>query len=357
MALAVGDQLNGKRPASCSVCGTKVWRRSRDLRVYAAHYCGRKCQSIGQTRSQTGRRSPKRNAILRTCLHCGSAFDSKPCLIRDGKGKYCSRACVTAAKAAPRCHCEVCGTEFPAYGGKANRFCSKPCYSQWMGENQHGEAHPRWGKSLEAGRHFDRECTFCRKPVRVHGRRADLPRIFCSRHCSSAWVSENLSGPTHPNSLPAALLPCAHCGTTVGVQPYRARRGRGRVFCSKECQAEWQSENVRGDRHPNWRGGNGDSERKTWLRSAGGSRWKRVCRLRDAYTCWLCGKQHHPRSAALHVHHAVPFASRSEFRSDPANGLCLCARCPDGRGHWWLHSTIGKATREVIEAEVVAKCL
>ena len=42
---------------------------------------------------------------------------------------------------------------------------------------------------------------------------------------------------------------CKQCEKTFRLKPSAVKRGRG-VFCSKGCQAEWQSENLCGSSHP-----------------------------------------------------------------------------------------------------------
>jgi hypothetical protein len=42
---------------------------------------------------------------------------------------------------------------------------------------------------------------------------------------------------------------CKQCGKEFRLKPYAIKRGRG-IFCSKQCQAKWFSENRRGEAHP-----------------------------------------------------------------------------------------------------------
>jgi len=44
------------------------------------------------------------------------------------------------------------------------------------------------------------------------------------------------------------------CNKEFLVYPYQIKYGKGK-FCSKKCYGKWQSINIRGKKHPNWREG------------------------------------------------------------------------------------------------------
>lgn len=64
----------------------------------------------------------------RDCQVCGTPFYVKADKVRDGNGKFCSRACYIKSKSLARYDrvCNWCGTDFIAAGAKA-RFCSRVC--------------------------------------------------------------------------------------------------------------------------------------------------------------------------------------------------------------------------------------
>ncbi len=51
--------------------------------------------------------------------------------------------------------------------------------------------------------------------------------------------------------------------------------------------------------------------------------WRYRVLSRDNNTCQDCGYQ----DVGLHVHHIIPFAEYPEHRTDPNNGVTLCADC------------------------------
>ena len=118
------------------------------------------------------------------------------------------------------------------------------------------------------------------------------------------------------------------CGKEFKQWKTRVRDGRG-VFCSKECQHEWRSKNIRGKAHPSWNGGvnpyNPEFNEKL----------KEKIRRRDSYTCQLCGKHQDSLRVKLHVHHMD--YNPQNCRLD--NLIALCNRCHSGTNlnhRWWI---------------------
>lgn len=89
-----------------------------------------------------------------TCQYCGKEFHVKPCALKRGRGKYCSKECMSASGSVIK-KCEVCKKEFSfKRSHDANghgRYCSMKCRS--IGFDQRGilkgENAPRYidGKS------------------------------------------------------------------------------------------------------------------------------------------------------------------------------------------------------------------
>lgn len=78
--------------------------------------------------------------IDRNCLTCGKPLEVRPCDIKSGRGKYCSRECANLAKKGKSTSkkgkktgeyktCEECGKSFYCYPSQITkrRFCSKEC--------------------------------------------------------------------------------------------------------------------------------------------------------------------------------------------------------------------------------------
>lgn len=89
---------------------------------------------------------------------------------------------------------------------------------------------------------------------------------------------------------------------------------------------------LRGNDHPNFRGGYGSSSEQVWR----GRTWPEVRRLvleRDGYTC-QDGGEFAPSGAGLHVHHVIPYRLRPV--NDPRWLVTLCKSHHMSRPeHWW----------------------
>lgn len=107
---------------TCQVCG--VGFEGHHTQKYCSHAC---------------RDESMRQGVDLTCPQCGKVYQKKPWEIQAGRGKFCSRACYTAArigKERPSTWrryekvCPVCGKTFTV-GGRAGsvnqRVCSDEC--------------------------------------------------------------------------------------------------------------------------------------------------------------------------------------------------------------------------------------
>lgn len=93
-----------------------------------------------------------------------------------------------------------------------------------------------------------------------------------------------------------------------------------RNFCNHDCRTAWQSWFRRGERHPNYKEGNGVS--KDW------ELLSRMIRARDG-CCLRCGREETKSGRKLHVHHIRPkdeFEQRSEA-DEPTNLVSVCFDC------------------------------
>ena len=181
---------------------------------------------------------------------------------------------------------------------------------------------------------------------------AEAARFFCNRNCRGRWTSKNLVGPAASRNAPKTTTPCETCGTPVRVLDCIRKRGGGR-FCSPSCSSRfnWSKGSCKGYRgagHPNWKGGTArgydgwsDYDRR---------RWAAKVKARDSLKCQLCGRQWRSTWGG-HAHHKASRSRYPALRDRIENGITLCYRCPDGRGHLWIHSKAGEQLRERWERE------
>jgi len=119
-------------------------------------------------------------------------------------------------------------------------------------------------------------------------------------------------------------LTCSECGETFE----RAKSGvvgtEKHYFCSKECQAKNIDYILRGEYHFRYIDGESKNNRgKGWIRI------RKEVRLRDNYTCGICGITEKEIGKALDVHHIKPYRLFDD--SEKANGInnliSLCPSC------------------------------
>ena len=130
--------------------------------------------------------------------------------------------------------------------------CGRDDFAKPQGmKTHHKQIH---GESI-AG--VDDECAYCGTQFLAETSHAERnENNFCSRDCYANWLSENNQGENHPRWKEPVVVNCAYCGTSKEVSPSRSEEYT-RHFCDTECVGMWRSENIRGDQHPLW---TGDSE-------------------------------------------------------------------------------------------------
>lgn len=75
--------------------------------------------------------------IERICQRCGKPFYTYPCLIKIGKGKYCSKECGYQLRNRVKIACLNCGKVFndkPSEVERGRRFCSHYCALKYRNE-------------------------------------------------------------------------------------------------------------------------------------------------------------------------------------------------------------------------------
>lgn len=197
----------------------------------------------------------------------------------------------------------------------ANRkFCSRKCKEQWASQNIRGENHPNWKGKIK------RVCKFCGKEFQV------FPWIikerkgkFCSYKCHGKWMSENLKEKNglHWKGGKIARY-CIVCGKKFTVSKCFVKKDKAK-FCSRKCQGQWKSKNIRGKNHHNWQGGLSFEPYGIEFNN----KLRKQIRKRDNYICQECGLTQEQLGYKLSVHHI----DYNKKNNKPDNLISLCRSC------------------------------
>jgi len=184
------------------------------------------------------------------------------------------------------------------------------------------------------------ECNQCGDSYRTYPTLEDESR-FCSQECKANWQSENRKGENHPN-YNRIECECEVCGETVHRQPSQYER-MDNVFCSQECHREYQSIHQRGENHHNYKPKSTDEYGPNWYQQ------RRKALERDNYECQFCGiseEQHQTdNERGLEAHHIIK--ERRGGKDHPDNLITVCRDC-----HNTLEQTQAEALTRIKERHV-----
>lgn len=272
--------------------------------------------------------------------------------------------------------CAWCGKSDQEYPSqiRGNFFCDRVCKGKYRSENYIGENSSNW-----KGGKVTVSCSYCGEPKQIFQSEAsDHDDHFCDNQCKGKWRSENMTKSHHPRWTGDSVeVNCEWCGGVKMVRPWQARKDKHH-FCRDECDRQWRKENVKGEKHPQWKGGNiktkcawcGDAtevrrgnERKTdknfckdkdcfgeWKSETmsgplspvwkGGpvpygvgwsEKKKERIRERQDRLCYTCGKTEESNGRRLSVHHkmkARKFPDDADLeRNNDDNLVALCMTC------------------------------
>ncbi len=149
------------------------------------------------------------------------------------------------------------------------------------------------------------KCKYCGKEEYVYPSRN---RKFCSRKCYAKWRSENIRGNNHPMWSGGQIKRnCILCKREFSFDRGDTKRRNGKLekkFCSVKCKSIWQRENnwFKGENNPNWKGGITPLNEE--IRASHKNKmWIKSIFNRDDHTCQECGT----RGGTLHAHHIKEF--------------------------------------------------
>ncbi len=95
--------------------------------------------------------------------------------------------------------CHQCGNIFEKYKSEAERrsdknFCDNDCYGKYTSERQAGEENPQWKEETKLQEHT---CEWCEE---IYMKYVEPGKTsFCSRECHAQWMSENRTGEDCPS--------------------------------------------------------------------------------------------------------------------------------------------------------------
>ena len=125
---------------------------------------------------------------------------------------------------------------------------------------------------------------------------------FCSKKCYGIWWSKNIKGEKHPNWKGDRVRRlCLICNKKFYVSPTRLKEKGGR-FCSLKCFGEWHSENYKKEKCYGWKGGITPITQQI-RHSKKYKKWRQNVFIRDNFTCQRCKQI----GDELNAHHKKPF--------------------------------------------------
>ena len=232
--------------------------------------------------------------------------------------------------------CAECGDTISVKAVQARdhekHFCDYECMGAWNSENRTGENNHQWVEKVEV------TCSWCGETKLINPSLVnDSGRHFCNpdsgiqSRCQRQWFSENIRGEVHPMWNGGLVeVDCEYCGDTKSIPRAHAKKA-DRHFCNSdngnghsECRKQWWSENISGENHHQWTGGEvpygrGWSEKK-----------KERVRERDGRKCQHCGRDEERHIELVGKKHSVHHIQKArhfdnpEHRNHLDNLITLC---------------------------------
>lgn len=311
----------------CETCGIEFYSNSKSKR-----FCSNKCCA-----------KSKENRIKFNCEYCGKEHSVIESEYNKNKHHFCSKICYdkwqkdNTPKGEDNIHykrekveCDNCGKEFEVIQSRTkheHHFCSRSCQGEWRSKNLIGENNPSYNRE-------QCKCDYCGKTIYLTEYNLNRSEHhFCSIECHGKWDSENKNGENHPNWQGGKIqIKCDYCGENISVNKYKESNSEHH-FCSIECKAKWQSENIRGESHPSWNPNLTEEDRDNWRNIEGYKDFIKTVLRRDNYTCQLSGQI----GGNLVVHHLNGYNWYKEGRIDPNNAIALSEEL-----HKLFHKLYGK---------------
>lgn len=133
---------------------------------------------------------------------------------------------------------------------------------------------------------------------------------------------------------------CEQCGEEYGTKPSLKDKSR---FCSPGCKDKWQSENMRGENCPGWKGGISFEPYCTKFNNV----FKESIREKFERVCFLCPTTEEENGQKLSVHH-VNYNKDCLCDDSDCEFVPLCRRChskTNSNRHYWEKLILDRLTK------------
>lgn len=208
------ESMRTKVKRVCKQCGKEFLKNLSEIKRGGGKFCSHKCHGEWVSEHKKGEKHPnwKGGLVNRICEECGKEFPADACVVKIGKGRFCSHQCANDAQKGEN-HpswkgglvkriCEECGKEFEAKPSQIKqgkgRFCSHKCFGEWQSKHIRGENSPGWkgGVSFEPycekfdepfreyiREKFGRVCFLCPKTEAENGRKLSVHHVNYDKDC------------------------------------------------------------------------------------------------------------------------------------------------------------------------------
>ena len=258
--------------------------------------------------------------ILVICKQCGKKFKTKPCYIKRGGGKYCSHKCFGLSCKGIKISGERLKNMSEAHKGikhteETKKKLSEIAKKQW--------ADPIARRKIEKA--FEEKRNYLGEKNPFYGK----------HHTDEAKKNMSLNhvrlfGKNNHNWKEKVECTCIECNNKFKIIPSEAKE---RKFCNKKCHDSWKSKNDFAENNNNWRGGKSFEPYSTLFNK----QLKERIRVRDNFTCQLCGVPELECNRRLSVHH-IDYDKKN---CEADNLILLCASCNSkvnkNRNNWKLY--------------------
>jgi hypothetical protein len=204
----------------------------------------------------------------------------------------------------PNRECADCGDDF--YDPKSRRTYCEACHSESGAKNGNYSGAEETAECERCGDEFEyypsnKEGVYC--STCVAGADGLLPEAATP---DASWVEVN----------------CAACGTELLRYPCEVEAAERGCFCDLDCYGDWLSENVVGESHHQWEGGDITYGESWWT-------VRRAALHRDGYECQRCGAGVAEIGRNPDVHHIDPVRTfdNPEAAHQLDNVVSLCRSC------------------------------